>query len=96
MLKPVHFLLRVPQFTRIESSPPISVNTIECHEELIRARGLVTIAKFGQPGTVAIVKKLTAQIAEGVAVVPGETEPQARHSGLPDLECFKTQYPADQ
>jgi hypothetical protein len=65
-MKPVHFLLRVPRLTRVESSPPISLNTIECHEELIRARGFVTVAKFGQPSTVAIVKKLNEQIADDV------------------------------
>jgi hypothetical protein len=63
-MKPLHFLLRVPRLTRLESRPAFLINTIECHEELVRTRGQVSIAKFGKPCSIVTVERLTEQISK--------------------------------
>jgi hypothetical protein len=61
-----HFVLRVPLITRIRGR---AFNTIEAHNQVVKEMGRVAIAKFGNPGTEARVKKLNAQIEEGTETV---------------------------
>ena len=60
---PTHIVLRVPLITRVDGR---SFETIEAHNDVVKATGRLALAKFGNPGTASRVDKLKAQIEEGI------------------------------
>jgi hypothetical protein len=55
----VHLVVRIPLVSRVQGS---SINTVEAHNEVAKKLGTVTVAKFGKPGALDLVEKLTQQM----------------------------------
>ena len=60
---PHHLVLRVPLRTHIDGR---TFDTVEAHNKVVDKIGRVALAKFGNPGTLARVETLKAQIEQGV------------------------------
>jgi hypothetical protein len=59
----VHLVVRVPRVTRVNG---ISVDTVKAHNDSLAARGSVSVAKFGNPGTSVRRDQLLTQIDNGL------------------------------
>jgi hypothetical protein len=101
--KPIHFLVRVPQITRLEGS---TIDTVRAHSDVYSRLGSASVAKFGMQPASHNIERLKKQIKAGIRTclilvvreadgnrkryLPYEANMSAIHLGAPTAQIKKT------
>jgi hypothetical protein len=64
--KDVHLVVRIPLVSKVKGR---MINTIKAHNDVVDRLGLVTVAKFGKPGTAKLVERLNEKIGRACLIL---------------------------